>query len=52
MLNDFSSIKQEKHARQNRYAKRVLAGNIPSENRCILVGYRKSKVNLVVPKSI
>ena len=52
MLNDFSSIKQEKHARQNRYAKRVWAGNIPSENRCILVGCRKSKVNLAVPKSI
>jgi hypothetical protein len=52
MSKDFSSIKQEKHSRQKNYANRVLAGNISSENRCVLVGCRKSKVNLVVPKSI
>ena len=52
MLNDFYSIKQEKLSRQKRYAERVLAGDISPKDRCVLVGCRKSKVNLVVPKFI
>tara|TARA_R110002033_G_scaffold135713_6_gene175489 strand:- start:36185 stop:36343 length:159 start_codon:yes stop_codon:yes gene_type:complete len=52
MLNDFRSIKQEKISRQNRYVKRVGAGSISSSSRSVLVGNRKSKVNLVVPQFI
>jgi|GEM_PF-5534013 len=52
MLNNFDSIKQEKLSRQKRYAEQVLAGNISPKDRCVLVGCRKSKVNLVVPKLV
>jgi hypothetical protein len=52
MLNDFDSIKQEKLLRQKSYAERVLAGDISPKDRCILVGCRKSKVNLVAPKIV